>query len=519
MKRYLIASLFILFATSSNADEKGECGSGLTYVYEESTKTLTISKTGEGSGQMNDYYITNTKSASIAPWLSIKGGIQTLIVELGVTSIGEYAFYFSDISVVSLPESLVSIGYGAFMDCRKITSLTLPNSLTFVDGYAFSGCEALTSMEIPESVTFIGKGLFSTCFNLQLVKLPSAIKSIEDHTFYACHNLLTVAIPNNVTTIKSYAFQDCGNLKSINIPSEITSIGQNAFEGCSGLERVNILDIGSWCKIDFEDYGNPLYYAKHLFVNDEEINNLVIPDEITEIKRRAFNGFDAMKTLTLGSNIKSIEEYAFAFCNSLEKLVIPSSVVGIGKYAFTECSDLSEVELLGSMETIEFSTFENCSSLKSIRIPEGVKEIKTYAFTGCKNLKEVYLPSSVRTIYSCAFERCKNLKDVYCYATTPPIQELWTKKDVYEMFLNSNTENSTLHVPEGSIDLYREAFPWMYFGTIVALTDNETSIETTRDDNKSYSYYTLDGKKARTPNKGIYIFKQNDRKTKKVIIR
>jgi len=275
----------------------------------------------------------------------------------------------------------------------------------------------------------------------------------------------------------------------------------------------------SWCKIDFEDYGNPLYYAKHLFINDEEITDLVIPDEVTEIKRRAFNGFDAMKTLVLGSGVKSIGEYAFAFCNSLSSVIIPVNVESIGKYAFTECKGITEVILPTSIETIENGTFGKCSNLFSIRIPDGVLTIKTSAFELCQNLKILYIPNSVKTIYASAFKECKNLKDVYCFATTPPVQEMWTKKDVYEMFLNSNTENSTLHVPEESIGLYKDAFPWMYFGSIVALTGEETSIDDRVKSFHESKYYTIDGRVSEKPNKGIYILKQDNCIPRKVSFR
>lgn len=175
------------------------------------------------------------------------------------------------------------------------------------------------------------------------IKIPSTIEykgnsynvtEIDPWAFSYCKELTSVELPYTITTIGYGAFEDCKSLKTINIPSSVKTIMEDAFSGCTGLTSIHIADLGSWCDIDFADYGNPLYYAHHLFINDEEITHLVIPDSISCIKRRAFNGFSALKSVLFGSGIDSIDDYAFAWCSSLTSINIPNNVKKIRQLRF-----------------------------------------------------------------------------------------------------------------------------------------------------------------------------------------
>ena len=132
--------------------------------------------------------------------------------------------------------------------------------------------------------------------------------------FKDCIALKNVNIGNNVKTIPSYAFYNCTGLTSVTIGNSVTSIGEGAFEGCYGLTEVNISDLSAWCKIDFKNkYANPLCRAEKINLNGTEIKDLVIPNDITEIKN-----------------------YAFICCKGLISLTIPNSVTSIGEKAFEE---------------------------------------------------------------------------------------------------------------------------------------------------------------------------------------
>lgn len=136
--------------------------------------------------------------------------------------------------------------------------------------------------------------------------------SIGSSAFYGCSFLTSVTIPNSVTSIGDYAFYGCSSLTSVKIPNSVTSIGEGAFYGCSGLSSVHINDVGAWCKISFNGlYANPVYYAKHLLMNGEEIKGLIIPSSMTSIGSYAFNGCKLENIFTKNSKT-AFAESAFS---------------------------------------------------------------------------------------------------------------------------------------------------------------------------------------------------------------
>jgi hypothetical protein len=134
MKKQILLLILTLLPMVASADATGKCGKDLTWVYDSESETLTIS----GAGEMKDY---EYYSFSYAPWYDYKANIKTVIINSGVTSIGNYAFY----------------------NCAGITSITIPNSVTSIGKYAFSDCSGLISITIPNSVTSIGDCVFYGC--------------------------------------------------------------------------------------------------------------------------------------------------------------------------------------------------------------------------------------------------------------------------------------------------------------------------------------------------------------------
>ena len=119
-----------------------------------------------------------------------------------------------------------------------------------------------------------------------------------------------------VTEIGDYAFYECTTMKSITIPTSITSMGEYAFLHCDNLESVYISDLAAWCNIAFTSTAdsNPLCYASHLYVNGEEVKDLVIPDGVQSIGKCAFWFFKGLQSVAIPNSVKEIGEFAFTNC-------------------------------------------------------------------------------------------------------------------------------------------------------------------------------------------------------------
>lgn len=179
--------------------------------------------------------------------------------------------------------------------------------------------EEVTYMSRTRKVTRIGDKGMIAC-QVTSVIIPSTVTEIGYRAF-AGSSLTSITIPNSVTTIAYEAFTTCRSLTSVNIGNSITMIGSDAFRECSGLTSVNISDLEAWCKITFADpYSNPLYYAKTLYLNGDEIKDLEIPHSVT-----------------------SIGNYAFVSCKNFTSVTLPDDMTNIGYHAFNGCKGLTSV--------------------------------------------------------------------------------------------------------------------------------------------------------------------------------
>ena len=252
----------------------------------------------------------------------------------------------------------------------------------------------------------------------------------------------------SVSSIGSEVFKG-RSLTSVTIPNSVTSIGENAFQGCSGLTSVHISDIAAWCRISFgSGYANPLNCAHHLYLGDEEIKDLVIPNSVTCIERCAFWGCSGLTSVNIPSSVTSIGSSAFYGCSGLtavhisdigawckisfvqssnplslarhlflngeevKDLEIPNSVTSIGSSAFYGCTGLTSVTIGNSVTSIGNGAFYNCSGLTSVNIGNGVTSIGSSAFSGCSGLTSLIFGSSLTSIGNNAFCECSGLTSV-----------------------------------------------------------------------------------------------------------
>ena len=291
-------------------------------------------------------------------------GLTSVTIPNSVTSIGDGAFCdCTGLTFVSIPNSVTSIGYNTFYYCSGLTSVTIPNSITSIGDRAFEGCSGLTSVTIGNSVTTIGEFAFYGCSKITSVTIPNSVTSIGNYAFYNCSGLSSVTIPNSVTSIGYGAFANCSGLTSVTIPNSVTSISEFAFGGCSGLTSVTVdknngtYDSRDNCNAIIETSTNKLIVG---------CKNTTIPNSVTSIGDRAFEGCSGLTSVTIGNSVTSIGKYAFAGCWGLTSVTIGNSVTSIGDYAFTDCSGLTSVTIGNSVTSIGYDAFRGCSGLTKL---------------------------------------------------------------------------------------------------------------------------------------------------------
>ena len=382
----------------------------------------------------------------------------------------------------------------------------------------------LTNVEIGDSVTYISEYLFEGCYNLKSLKIGRNLSEIKYESFNGCHiekvelsdlaawckvlgafyllpqvasiylegeEIEDLVIPSSVTDINYGVFYGC-KFKTVTIGNNVTAIQAGAFEGCTNLKKVNITDLTAWCNIDFNDnYSNPLFSAHHLWLNGEEIIDLILPESISTIKNNTFCGCSSLKSVKIPNSVTSIGDWAFKECSGLTSVAIPNSVTSIGNNAFYECSGLTAVEIPNSVTSIGYYAFYGCSGLTAVSIGNEVSSIGSGAFSSCYNLKMVLYnaKNSISDSYICNESGCtivigenvEQLPDnllehtswrIVSHATTPPV-------------ITSKTFSTTscpLYVPKDSYAKYWTADVWGEFSDMRQIENLVTKIELNKDD-------------------------------------
>ena len=484
-KEVLLSAILSVMAIAAMADEYTDPQTNVVYTYEPGQPTASVKAgyedyitSGSGSGLIP---VVHSGSPDAAGDVVILDRFSVGTSEYVVTSIGESAFWTNkNIKSVSIPETVTDIGNAAFLSCDSLTTVHLPEGLTQIAPKVFCGCRQLVSVVIPSSVTTIGSQAFSNCISLTNLNLPANLTSVGRDAFYYTpwYNAQYDAAPDGLfyigpllfgykgdkptgelvikegtTCIYFGAFNGCNDLTSVTIPASLTFVDECAFTNCTGLEAVHITDLAAWCGIEFQwgvyrDSSNPLFYAHHLYLNGEEVTNLVIPEGVTSIGDYAFDYCTTLNSVTIPEGVTSIGSSAFRGCESLKNVTIPSSITTIGENAFIWCKELNAVYIsdlaawcgisfywtanplyyganlyLGRKKVTDLiipegvtsvceGAFRNCSQLTSVVIPDGVTSIGDHAFNGCRGITSVTIPNNVTSIGQSAFANCSSLTSV-----------------------------------------------------------------------------------------------------------
>lgn len=438
----------------------GQNGGNLNWSYNETTKTLTIS----GTGNMSNYYSSGTAGGR-APWVNskIKDEIETVVISEGAESIGEYAFFeCTGLKNVTIPSTVKTINEGAFYKCSGLTS-PQPEK---------SDDEIVDSITIPYGVTSIGDEVFAHCTGLKKVTIPGSVKSIGERAFSDCHisteesedgterGLEKVAIENGTETIGKEAFNGCKKLNDIILPDSVTSIGENAFqytglyyEWFDGNEDVlyinnHLISVYQGTANECNIKSGTKTIADSAFFACGSLPGITIPDSVTSIGNRAFKDCNSLKSITIPKRVTTIGNCAFYTCYDLQSIevdsgnpeycsengvlynkekteiirfpkektevsfAIPESVTKIADGAFEYCKNLTNVTIPNDMTSIGNNAFESCSGLTNITIPKSVTSIGDRAFSECSKLTSIIIPDGVLRIGESSFFKCSSLKDI-----------------------------------------------------------------------------------------------------------
>ena len=454
-----LAAVFALLTISASAADivdSGTCGENLTWTLD-SDGQLVISGTGD---------MENFSSKWDSPFHSNCFSIRTIVIQPGVTSIGNNAFYGCNMTSVTIPEGVTSIGNDAFNFCEELTSVTIPESVTSIGNSAFYYCKELTSVTIPEGVTSIKNSVFRYCSSLTSVTIPASVTSIESFAFEFCSSLTSVTIPGSVTSIGNSTFESCSSLTSVTIPRSVTKIGYYAFRYCRSLTSVTISE-------------GVTSIGGYAFEYCSSLTSATIPGSVTSIGHYAFHECTSLTDVTILYGTTGIGNNAFSDCSSLTSVMIPESVTSIGNNAFSDCSSLTSMTIPESVTSIGDSVFSGCTGLTSVAISEGVKSIDVDAFSGCTSLTSVTIPASITRIAGSAFSGCSSLTAINVEDDNPIYQSkdgILFGKSGESLIKYPIGREGAYNIPEGTVAISGGAFRDCRKLTSVTIPGSVTSI-------------------------------------------
>ena len=420
--------------------DSGSCGARAEWVLDDEG-TLTIS----GTGAMTNWAAAEDSTG--APWVAYSAAIKSVVIEKGIVSISENAFYkCTALESITIGESVTTINWDTLRGCAALknitvsennasfsdidgvlfnkaadeltlfpknhaTEYTVPNCTKKIGDSAFMGCKKLREVVISDSVTSIGNNAFNNCSYLSAVTIGKSVKTIGDYAFDSCKKIECIVIPDSVTHIGKKAFRKCNALYEITMGTGIVSIDKEAFIDSDQIANVYIKDLIAWCGIDFASYGsNPFSSGTQLILNGEIVRNLMIPNGVSSIAPYAFESYHYLESVTISDSVTSIGAGAFQY-SSIKSINIPDSITSIDDYVFDGCFNLTNITIPDSVTSIGVGAFQH-SAIKSINIPNSVTSIGDYAFNSCLYLTTITIPDSVTSIGDYAFFTCSHLTSV-----------------------------------------------------------------------------------------------------------
>ena len=421
-----------------------------------------------------------------------------------VENIEEAAFWACDIESIEIPDSVSSIGVGAFSSCHLLDSIYVGsgNSSYKTDGgllltkdgkclVAVPG--ARSGVTVPEGVTNICESAFSTCNYLTNVILPDSLIGIDAYAFECCWNITHIEIPGSVTFIGTNAFSYCNSLTNIVFNGDAPEMEGGVFEGLpegcvayvsqqSSGWNVEIPGMWNGVRIEYFDESHPPQLTYTYSVSDSgeatitganripsvlEIPSAIDGHPVVAIGPKAFQGWVQVKEVVIPDSVKSIGAYAFQYCDGIERIVWGAGITDISQWAFSYCKKLSDVTFKYGLKTIAQYAFGYCEALETVTLPRSVEDIKWGAFASDPALETAYFHSNFRGKGSSGmFENSPNVAVYYYNCLTPgvppPVENLSATTNGPRVIrvawdFDSGVEVSAFKVYRASTDVFADA--------------------------------------------------------------
>jgi len=450
-----------------------------------------------------------------------------IIIPVSVTSIGKGAFaYCIALTEITVPGGVTSFGQSVFADCTGLESVVISEGITALPNMFFDNCNNLKTVTLPSSIRELSGSCIDVCGKLEKIyycgsktewcnvysfSLSEVIiiynygTDIEGYDYVIGYDYtsktscITITgyygteiycvIPSEiegypVTGISEAVFSGRTDMKTVTFPDAELRIGKDAFYNCTSLYAVYAPSVSGWCTdiIFMNEYSNPLYYAKALYVDGKLVTDVDLTDEWATIRAYAFAEYTHLKTVTLRGASAAIYNYAFRNCTALTDVTIYGALdwSGIGDYAFLGCKSLKTVRYGRSLDDwkSKYSSSTNNELSKATVIPHYATAFEGFTYTtnysnrsititryngSCEDLvipssfngytvtkiaadafpegcgiKSIVIPASVTSVEYRAFNQCRLLKKVY-YGST---KEDWLNISVANG--NSYLRNATI---------------------------------------------------------------------------
>ncbi|WP_035795127.1 leucine-rich repeat protein [Butyrivibrio sp. WCD3002] len=333
-------------------------------------------------------------------------GLSKVTLSDKVQTIEDKAFYdCTGLSNINFPKAFTSSGQSVFQGCTNLKSIEVPGGVDRIPNYAFS-YSSIESIELPDNLEAIGEKAFYCDAALTEITLPEGLETIEREAFYETTALTKVSFPKTLKEIKEYVFYGDTSLKTLTFKEGLTTIEVYAFQGCSALTNVTLPDtietlgtgVFSDCiNLSSINYPKSLLYTYYdpVFTNTPKLTEITIPEGVEKITDHIFEN-SSISTVHFPSTLKEIGEYVFANDKALTTIEIPEGVTAIRYGAFDKCSELTKVTLPEGLKIMESSAFGNCTELTSIHLPDSLEEADS-AFSGCTQISEINYPFSLKS--------------------------------------------------------------------------------------------------------------------------